>query len=360
MVKILHAADFHLDSAFASLDGEKAALRRREQRDGLMNIAALAREADIVLLSGDLFDCGRAYGETVDALTDFFAAISAPVFIAPGNHDYYAPQSPYAHIEFPGNVHVFTDGEPSCVLLPELGCAVWGAAFTAGRKAPQLRSFQVSDRSIINIMTLHAEADAADSRYGAVSTGDIERSGLDYLALGHVHSFSGMRRAGNTAWAYPGCTMGRGFDETGEKGVIFAQVSKDGCELRFVPVPGRRYAELEADVTAAADLAAAVLAAAPENSRENIYRITLRGELRERPDTAQLQSRLSDSFWHVEVRDETRLSRDIWDAVGEDTLKGNFLRILRARYDKADEQEKKKIVMAVRFGLAALEYREDM
>lgn len=360
MVRILHAADFHLDSAFASLDGEKAALRRREQRAQLMRIAALAEGTDIVLLSGDLFDCGRAYGETVDALADFFGAISARIFIAPGNHDYYAPQSPYAHIKFPENVHVFTDGLPQCVRLPELDCTVWGAAFTAGRRTPPLRDFTVSEPDMLNIMTLHGDTDIADSRYGYISAADIERSGLDYLALGHIHSFGGIRKAGGTVWAYPGCTMGRGFDETGEKGVILGTVAKDACRLEFVPVESRRYAALSVDVTGVQDIAAAVLAAAGGGMRGDICRVTLTGQYSEKPRTEQLMQQISDSFWHVEIRDETTVAADIWDAAGEDTLKGNFLRILRTKYDAADGEEKKKIVMAARFGLAALEYREDM
>ncbi len=47
-------------------------------------------------------------------------------------------------------------------------------------------------------------------------------------------------------------------------------------------------------------------------------------------------------------------------AVIKDTLKGNFLRILKSRYDStADEAEREEIELAARFGLAALEYRED-
>ena len=39
MIKILHAADLHLDSAFAALTGAQAAQRRREQRTALDRLA---------------------------------------------------------------------------------------------------------------------------------------------------------------------------------------------------------------------------------------------------------------------------------------------------------------------------------
>ena len=42
MVKLLHAADLHLDSAFSALPPEKAAQRRAEQRLVLERLTALS------------------------------------------------------------------------------------------------------------------------------------------------------------------------------------------------------------------------------------------------------------------------------------------------------------------------------
>ena len=60
-MKVLHAADFHLDSPLAGLPADKSALRRRELRDIPARLARLAREegVDLVLLPGDLLDGGR-------------------------------------------------------------------------------------------------------------------------------------------------------------------------------------------------------------------------------------------------------------------------------------------------------------
>ena len=44
MVKIIHGADFHLDSPFSGLTPERAAQRRGEQRELLARLADLARE----------------------------------------------------------------------------------------------------------------------------------------------------------------------------------------------------------------------------------------------------------------------------------------------------------------------------
>ena len=89
MIRILHAADLHLDSPFDALSEEKAALRRREQRELLRSLAGIRAEqkADLVLLSGDLFASDAAWAETEELLRLTLSEMGVPVFIAPGNPD---------------------------------------------------------------------------------------------------------------------------------------------------------------------------------------------------------------------------------------------------------------------------------
>ncbi len=248
-VKILHAADFHLDSPFEALPEELAVVRRREQRDLLDRIAELAEQESVqlVLLSGDLLDSGTSYYETRDVLYRAFSRMKAEVFISPGNHDFYSPKSPYAYVDFPDNVHIFTAPLVSSVPLPTLGCQIWGAGFNDRHSRSLLSGFTVTGDDMINIMVMHG--DMAGEVYNQIRETEIAASNLDYLALGHIHSFSGIRQAGKTTYAYPGCPEGRGFDETGEKGVIVGTVSKTGCDLRFVPLGGRQYKTLTVDLT---------------------------------------------------------------------------------------------------------------
>ena len=188
MLKVLHGADFHLDSPFSGLKPDAAARRRGEQRELLARLTDLAREreADLVLLSGDLLDGDLVFRETVQVLARALGEIPCPVFLAPGNHDWYGPQSPYAALEWPGNVHLFPGPELGAVRLPELGCTVWGAAFCAPRQsASPLRGFHAPAEGV-QLAVLHGEV-AAQGDYGPISEEDIAASGLDYLALGHVH-----------------------------------------------------------------------------------------------------------------------------------------------------------------------------
>lgn len=361
MLHILHAADLHLDAPFASLPAHKAAERRAEQRDLIGRLADLARTrgADLVLLSGDLFDSADTYAETTQALARALGQTGCPVFIAPGNHDYFTLRSPYSALHWPENVHIFRSAALEAVERPDLGCAVHGAAFTApAREDSPLSGFAAPGDGLIHLGVLHGEVDGK-GRYGPIPRADIAASGLAYLALGHVHAGSGLQWEGGTAWAYPGCPEGRGFDELGDKGVLYVEAEPGSCRAEFVPLCRRRYQILSVDVTGAEDLAAAVRAALPPDTAGDIYRILLTGERgAEALDLEGLTRALAPRFYGLTLRDRTRVQRAVWDRMEEDTLTGLFLRLMAARCRAEPENE--ILQQAVRFGLAALENGEDV
>ena len=84
------------------------------------------------------------------------------------------------------------------------------------------------------------------------------------------------------------------------------------------------------------------------------------GETDERGiDLKALEERFAPDFFRLELRDRTRIKQDVWARSGEDSLRGLFLRELRAKYEAAaEESERTKIEQAVRFGLAALDGRD--
>lgn len=360
MLKIIHAADLHLDSPFSGLSPEHAARRREEQRALLDRLADLANEeqAELVLLAGDLLDGSRVYRETVQALARVLGRIRARVFISPGNHDFYSPSSPYAGVEWPDNVHLFTSPAVERVELPGLGCTVYGAGFDSpGQDRSPLAGFCAAHSEGVRLMVLHGNTEGAG--YGALTPADIAGSGLDYLALGHIHQYSGLQRSGATFWAYPGCPEGRGFDEPGEKGVLVLQVDRGSVQARFVPLCMRRYEILTVDLTGACDPLAAVEAVLPARTEDHIYRIRLTGECAlDSAGLLRLEQALSPRFYGLELRNQTRMPRDLWARSREDTLTGLFLRTMAARC--AQQPEDATLQLAVRFGLAALEQGEDV
>ncbi len=98
MPTFLHTADIHLDSAFsARFDAECAAQRRHELIRVVSDMADIAKELDIWLIAGDLFDGKNVSAETVAFLKRRFSEMpDTQIFIAAGNHDAFGENS-YTH-----------------------------------------------------------------------------------------------------------------------------------------------------------------------------------------------------------------------------------------------------------------------
>ena len=358
-VKIVHAADLHMDSPFDALSEKQAAERRREQRELLDRLAELVEleRVQLVLLSGDILDSQSSYYETQEALVRTFSKMDARIFIAPGNHDYYCAQSPYSSDIFPANVHIFKSNRFECVTLNDLGCRVWGAGFVTPHSDMLLRGFAADESGYINIGIVHG--DTAGDAYNRILPEDIAEANLDYLALGHVHTFSGIQKLGNTYYAYPGCPEGRGFDETGEKGVILGTVSKGGCDLRFEPLGGRQYRIIRVDLSDSQNAAESVERIIGQTYERDIVRLILEGESDCEVNTEEIAGAFSKKVFSLQIKNLVTPKRDLWEGAGDTGLKGIFLSRLREMYEtSADGEEKEKLILSVKYGLAALENRE--
>ncbi len=363
MISFIHGADFHLDSPFSGLPPERAAERRAEQRTLFASLASLAEEVDLVLLAGDLFDGDRVYPETIDCIRQTFAQIKAPIFIAPGNHDWVSRQSPYRQVDWPSNVYIFQSEAITSIPLPELGCIVYGAGFLSpechdslleGFHAPQ-------EDGLFHLMVLHGEVNGGVGPYCPITKEEIAESNLHYLALGHIHRYSGPQRAGSTTYAWPGCPQGRGFDEMGEKGMLRGWIRETGVKLEMIPLAQHRYWEKTIPLSLKEDPIHTILEALPEDTERDIYRLVLTGESDvEGLHLDALYTALKPRFYHVVLRDKTTIERDLWARAKEDTLTGFFLKTMREKIEHAEtERERLHLEKAVRFGLAALEARED-
>lgn len=347
MLRILHGADLHLDSPFSAFSLEEGAKFRKLQREALLELTEKCRQlhCDLLLLAGDVFD-GTPVPETVEALQEALANCGAQVFIAPGNHDPYTTRSVWADAHWPENVHIF-GGEMTAVTLPSLSCRVWGAAFRGIEAEGLLKPILSAEDGFLEIGVFHGDP-VNDGPYHPISRETLMTCGLDYLALGHIHKESTLEKAGKTFYGWPGCAMGRGFDECGEKGVWYIELEKGNCRQSFLPLSFPRYEIL----TLPADRISI-----PPETEGSICVLVLTGES-DPVDTKAVENRLKDRFLSLEVRDATTPKRDLWAGCGEQTLRGMALAHLKETYDRTQEGEKPVVLQAVRCLLAALEGRE--
>ena len=287
---------------------------------------AKAQNCDLLLLAGDLFD-GKATRDTLDLLKAALRDCGVPVFITPGNHDYCGHGSPWLEDTWPENVHIFT-GAMESIPLPHLDCRVYGAAFQRDESPALLQAFRAECHERYAIAVLHGDPVQRNSPYNPITASQVRGSSLDYLALGHIHR-AGAFRSGSTLCAWPGCPMGRGWDETGETGVCIVTLGEEP-EIRAVSLDTLRFYDLEVEI--GRDALSAMEAVLPAAPSRNFYRVSLTGS--GEVDLADLKAHFP-GLPHLELRDKTQPPVDVWAVAEEDSLEGIYFGMLR----KAMEQD---------------------
>ena len=353
-MKILHSADWHLDSPIIGRTETQTSLLKGALLEVPHKIAAAAKaeRCDMMLIAGDIFD-GAATPESIKAVKNALEEAAMPVFIVPGNHDFLSPVSPWLTERWPENVRIFTAAHWESVAVPGLDCRVYGTAFTGAEADGLLEGFRVQQEERYAIGLLHGDPTVASSPYCPITVRQIRDSGLDYLALGHIHKGDRLV-AGDTLCAWPGCPMGRGFDELDSKGVLIVTLDEKGCDARFLPLDTPRFFDLTCDVDGDAVVAASQLLPAAGNA--DFYRITFTGE--SEPLDIDFLEKTFSQFPNLTVRDRTELPMDIWANVGEDSLEGVYFDLLRQQLETADEETKEAILLAAKISRRILENRE--
>lgn len=358
MIRILHFADLHLDSPFSLRSVREAERRRTELRSDLSSIMMYirAQKVDICLIAGDLFDGESVTPETRVLLErELSSCPSCRFFISPGNHDPLTEGSPYKVMNLPENVHVFSP-QKSAVRLDDLGVDVYGFAFDGknDRNNP-LKGYPALDETRINLLCCHGDLDGgAESPYGAFTRADIASSGFDYVALGHIHKGTGLQCENGVYWAYPGCVEGRGFDETGEKGVLFGALEKGNAAMKFIRIAKRRYEIVPVDVTGMERMQAleTMRETARHYGEDTVLRFVLGGETKKGFVFLPEEFEGAGYPQSVELVDQTVLAPDFTELEQNGTLAGVFYRLMRDKIARGEASED-----ALKYGLLALEDR---
>lgn len=385
VIRIIHAADFHLGSPFSGLSESKSGIRKAEQQDTFMRIIDMCKEqrTHILLLAGDVFDAVRVSSEHNRFFIDALNSIpNTRVFIAPGNHDPYLYSSVYQSGEFGGHVHIFS-GEMTPVYCEDLDVVVWGAAFSSSRKYKSLwpEGFRVQDTDLGNAQSIHIVVMHGDivsgmnekSSYNPIRVSDIEYCGADYVALGHVHARSLIQHVGQTSYAYAGCPEGRGFDESGPRGVFIGEIKKGRVMLEPIDINSRNYYLTHVDVTGCDSQQTLYLRVKDyllktygSDFDQHAYRVTLFGEIPEDfiVETSGLRAQLERDVFNVRVYDQTQVKIEMDRLRQEKSLRGAFVEHIARRIDQSDDEaEQEQYMRALSIGLKAFEggvlYRED-
>lgn len=361
-MKLLHFADLHLDAAFAWASPETARNRRRNRRTVLTRILALAEEqrVDAILCAGDLFEHDRFSPDTVEFLSSSFATTDRPIYLAPGNHDWYSERSPYARIDWPPNVHVFTESHLVPVTLAD-GLTLWGAAHRAPANTDGFFARFRPDRGGVHLALAHASERAflpwnedGKQPHAPFDEGELEAAGLTHAFLGHYHVPRDAERH-----TYPGNPDPLEFGERGERGVVIAGVAANGSVERTrhsMAVSEVHDIPVSVDGCAHSDDVREAVARAIDGL-SGCVRIRLAGELPPalELDLAEIQRVGAHLDGLVVQADALSVGYDLEEIAGEATVRGQFVRAASAEIE--DPELRRRVVVT---GLRALEGRSDL
>jgi DNA repair exonuclease len=368
-IRILHTADIHFDTPFSGMTPKQALKSKEELKQVFEKIirVTLEKEIDILLISGDIFDNLSVNKTTLYFIKNCFESISkVHVFISPGNHDPYNDKSFYSIVEWSNNVHIFK-GSMEMVILEDLDTVVWGAGFNVPHVKKSLLKDVKRAEGYNNILVLHGEiANTQEgNEYNPITEEEIGKTNVDYVALGHRHKFSEIKKIENTYYCYSGCPQGRGFDELEDKGVVFIKLQNKFLETSFIRTSIRNYYEKEVNIQGCFGYNEVknkiISSISDEDRKNNFYKIILIGEISEEFTINEefLEELLVNEFYFVKVIDKSELKLDINKLLEGYSLKSIFAKKIYERLEEAQTEEEREIItLALKIGLQSISGEE--
>lgn len=349
-MKIVHTSDIHLASKLtAKLPSSKVAARRRELTESFFRMCrdGMNMGASAMIIAGDMFDSEKTTKKDLDsALSIIDRAENMTFFYLPGNHERNILRD--SGETLPKNLFIFDN---------EWTYFNFGNITVAGRSETSENMFDTLslDPTRKNIVVLHGEIRDRSKEGGSIGLKDAYDKGIDYLALGHYHTYSSDKVDRRCTYVYSGTPEGRGFDEVGELGFSLINVSDDGVTHKFVPFAKRKLLIKDVDISGALrthDIQAKIENALYGIGTENLIRVNFIGqrELELRCDKEYLTNRFSEDFYYFEIKDSSKLLTRAEDYKYDKSLKGEFIRLCLSDNTLSDE-EKEKIIHC---GLSAL------
>jgi len=341
-MKIIHTSDLHIGSPMsAHLEGERLRERRRELSEVLPRLIDEARSigADAIIIAGDLFDTENQSRRVLDSVIGSIRQNSSLTFFyLPGNHE--GDLIGRSFDALPKNLLIFGKewtyfDSGNVTVCGRSDCRVGMAAELRLRPERQ------------NIAVLHGELRESEGD-GRIGIRELSGLGIDYLALGHYHTYSERRIDGRGVAVYSGSPEGRGFDEVGELGYVLIEADERGIRHSFRPFAKRRIriVDVELDgLSTVEDIYARCDAELRGVSEEDMVRLRLCG--RSLPelykDTEGLRRRYGRRFFYLEVKDESGIRIDPRDYEHSRSLKGEFIR--RVLADPTLDEKKRSAII---------------
>jgi DNA repair exonuclease SbcCD nuclease subunit len=379
-------ADVHLGARHDDM-GPAAAAQRERQFEAFKRAIdlALAEKVDLVLVCGDLFDSNSQPKRSVERAAAELGRLAQrhiPAVMIPGTHDCYEAASIYRVFDLAemsgapadsGLVTVLTDTRPT-VEFGHVGITVRARVFPTKR---------ASESPMAALTVNHGDNDTSgrnwqvgmvhgsfavpgrfDTDEVSFTDAEVAQSGLDYLALGHWHSFR-EGRSGKTVWAYSGAPEPVALDQDGAGQVVLVSMEERDGQRRVTVEPrtvGRTvFRKMEIDAASLAsqsDLEARLKELASPDLVLDARVVGVRGDDLDL-SVDELERQLAGGFLRIRVRDASSAALPEAPVAPPDTILGAFTRDFGTRIvdheTRGDMERAAELREALRLGIVLLD-----
>lgn len=393
MVRLIHTADLHLDSAFSSrFSKEEAEERRRNLLIAWNKLLqyGIERKVQAILISGDLFDSPVVSRSTMEIfLSSIRKNPEISFFYLRGNHD--TKNTFRFRDDLPKNLFLFSKEGKKYRLKEKL--VLLGQEFYGTERRSEFPEESYGTESLLelpeepeelveeellspssakdavqsiwnlkeedcNILMLHGvlrEGGPEVQNEQGISLKQLSRYPIHYLALGHIHKRE-EGKCGSLYYIYPGCLQGRGFDEEGEKGFYYLEIEEETKEIKaeFVPLKEGAFRIIplflsEEDGTLDAEEKIRESLKKEGAEAKDSVRIILKGEKRaeEERNLRYLEKQLEEEYAYIEIKEETKLKLRKEEFIHEKGLKGEFLRMVCESESLSEEEKEKLMILGI-------------
>ena len=377
MVRLIHTADVHLGRTFKFL-GEFGKTLRGQVRKTFERVVSLARErqAHALLIPGDLFDSLRPDpGDLRFALETIASVNPLPVFLLPGTHDRYAPNSVYRRLtpdERPRNLYLF-DPDHRTFYLADLGLAVHGRANEVSKGgAPPLTGIAPHPEARFNVALAHASialphlTEDPEHDY-FVSEAEVRASGVQYLALGHWHKCAEYYLGNSFRVWYAGSPETLQFEDGDASSYVLEVILRDGAvDVRRERIGRYTWTERDLDVSGIPDRQAFERELLQLVGEDQIVRVNLKGtrSATAAVDLTAIEEAVNPQFAYFELRTQGLRTRwedfDPTTVFPHGTVGAAFVTLAKERLAQASEGERTHWEEVLRRGTALLAGQEEV
>ncbi len=239
-MRFLHTADWQIGMK-AAHTGTAGARVREARIAAAHNVVARAREAgaELIVVAGDTFEDNGVDRLLVQKIVDVLSSFPGPVLVIPGNHDPLVPGSVWEHpawrSETAKNVNVLRSEDP----VEVTGGWIFPCPLRS-KHSDRDPTLAIPSRDLrgIRIGIAHGTVEGVrqDEPDYPIARDAALRAGLDYLALGHWHSFAPYEVGGAQRMAYSGTHETTKFGERASGSAVLVEIVSPGAPPTLTPM----------------------------------------------------------------------------------------------------------------------------